>query len=173
MIQPGVWDAPATVHEYHTGWARLHTMSVVCAEIQIAAEPNRVWQLLCDPDRLGDWVTIHRGLRQVSDRPLKQGSTLEQALILRGAPFHVKWTVTELSKPHRLAWEGRGPARSKAVTSYELRARDGGTHFSYRNEFKVPLGPVGAAASRALVGGVSQREADKSLKRLKGLLEPR
>lgn len=146
-------------------------MSFVCAEIQIAAEPGRVWALVCDPDRLGDWVTIHRGVRKVSDRPLKQGSTLEQALTLRGAPFNVKWTVTELSEARRLAWEGRGPARSRAVTSYELSPRDGGTRFSYRNEFKAPLGPLGAAASRALVGSVSQREADKSLGRLKRLLE--
>jgi len=138
-------------------------MSIVCAEIEIAAEPHRVWQLVCDPDRLGDWVTIHRGLRQAS--------TLEQALTLRGAHLNVKWRVTELSEPHRLAWEGRGPARSKALTSYELRARNGGTSFSYRNEFKAPLGPLGAAASRALVGGFPQREADKSLKRLKALLE--
>lgn len=146
-------------------------MSIVCAEIEIAAEPERVWQLVCDPERLGDWVTIHRGLRKASDRPLKKGSTLEQALVLRGAHLNVKWTVTELSQPHRLAWEGRGPARSKAVTSYELSARGGGTSFSYRNEFKAPLGPLGALASRALVGGVPQREADKSLKRLKALLE--
>ncbi len=146
-------------------------MSLVCAEIEIAAAPGRVWQLVCDPDRLGDWVTIHRDLRKASDRPLKEGSTLEQALSLRGAHFNVKWTVTELSEPNRLAWEGRGPARSKAVTSYELSARNGGTSFSYRNEFKAPLGPLGAAASRALVGGIPQREADKSLKRLKALLE--
>lgn len=146
-------------------------MSEVSAQIQIDAAPEDVWAVLMDPDRLGDWVTIHRELAKVSDRPLQQGSTLEQTLCLRKVKFKVKWEVTEL-EPERLArWEGRGPARSQARTAYRLAATDGGTRFDYGNEFRAPLGPFGAAASRALTGGVPQREAKASLKRLKALLE--
>ncbi|MGI8512503.1 MAG: hypothetical protein ACR2NH_07725, partial [Solirubrobacteraceae bacterium] len=65
-----------------------------------------------------------------------------------------------------------GPARSKARTAYRLSADgNGGTRFDYENEFKAPLGPLGAAASRALVGGLPAREAKASLQRLKALLE--
>jgi hypothetical protein len=32
-------------------------------------------------------------------------------------------------------WKGKGPARSRAETEYRLEAVDGGTRFSYRNEF--------------------------------------
>ena len=57
---------------------------------------------------------------------------------------------------------------------YRLVSRDGGgTCFEYENEFKAPLGPLGAAASRALMGGLPQREANASLQRLKALLEGR
>jgi len=52
-------------------------------------------------------------------------------------------------------------------------ARDGGTAFAYRNDFKAPLGPLGAVASRALVGGIPEREANRSLARLKELIERR
>ena len=48
---------------------------------------------------------------------------------------------------------------------------DGGTDFHYVNEFKAPMGPLGKAASRAWVGGLPKREADKSLAQLKRLLE--
>lgn len=138
---------------------------------KIDASPEEVWALVTDAGRLGDWVTIHRGVKKVSDTPLKEGSTLEQRLCLRGVSFTVKWEVQELEEPRLLVFEGRGPARSKAITRYELSKSDGGTRFDYLNEFKTPMGPLGSAASRVLVGGVSEREAKASLRKLKELLD--
>jgi uncharacterized protein YndB with AHSA1/START domain len=147
-------------------------MKRVSASIDIDAPPERVWEVVMDPDRLKDWVTIHRRLGKVSDAPLKDGSTLEQTLHLRGVSVKVRWTVEEARAPERAVWEGRGPARATAHTIYSLAANgNGGTHFEYVNEFKPPLGPVGAAANRVLMGGVPQREADRTLRRLKELVE--
>lgn len=147
-------------------------MSKVSAEIEIDASPEQVWEVVMDPERLGDWVTIHREVDRVSDRPLKNGSTLRQELCLRHVNFHVRWTVDEAKTNERAVWEGKGPARSKAHTLYRLEPNgNGGTKFAYENEFKAPLGPLGAAASRALVGGVPQREANATLKNLKRLIE--
>jgi hypothetical protein len=98
---------------------------------------------------------------------------MDQTLCLRGANFKVHWTLTEHDPPNRATWEGRGPAGSYARTSYRL-AENGsgdGTHFEYENEFKAPGGFLGAAASKVLVGGVSEREARRSLQQLKALLE--
>ena len=124
-----------------------------------------------DPHRLGDWVTIHRRLADVSDSPLQTGSTLEQTLCIAHTNFKVRWTVTEIEAPRCAVWEGKGPMRSRATTAYRLQAADGGTRFRYENDFRTPGGPLGAAASRILVGGVSRREADRSLERLRQLLE--
>lgn len=125
-----------------------------------------------DPDRLDDWVTIHRRVGKVSDRPLRNGSTLEQTLCLRGLSVKVRWTVSEARAFELAVWEGRGPARAKAHTTYRLSPEGShGTRFDYEVEFKAPLGPIGAAASRALVGGVPQREADRTLARLRALFE--
>jgi uncharacterized protein YndB with AHSA1/START domain len=146
-------------------------MSRVRASIEIDAPPERVWDVVMDADRLGDWVTIHRGTEEASDRPLRDGSTVRQKLCLRGVNFHVRWTVEEARAPKLAVWEGRGPARSKAHTVYRLSPSDGGTRFDYENEFKAPLGPLGAAASRALVGGLPEREATDTLRRLKALIE--
>jgi carbon monoxide dehydrogenase subunit G len=147
-------------------------MSKVTATIDIDAPPEAVWKVVMDPERLGDWVTIHRDVEKVSDRPLKDGSKLEQKLCLRGVSFHVKWTVAESKEPELAVWNGKGPARSKAHTAYRLRPNgNGGTCFDYENEFKAPLGPLGAMASRALVGGLPQREANATLKALKKLVE--
>ena len=59
-----------------------------------------------------------------------------------------------------------------AEIEYRLAPGDGGgTRFDYRNEFRPPLGSLGSLASRALVRGLPQREADASLARLKALVE--
>jgi carbon monoxide dehydrogenase subunit G len=147
-------------------------LSRVNASIDIDAPPERVWEVVMDPKRLGDWVTIHRDVEEISDRPLKDGSTLRQKLCLRGVNFHVRWTVAESKVPELAVWDGKGPARSKAHTSYRLQPNgNGGTRFDYENEFKAPLGPLGSVASRALVGGLPKREADSTLRKLKALVE--
>jgi uncharacterized protein YndB with AHSA1/START domain len=144
----------------------------VSTTIDIDAPPEQVWAVAMDPDRLGEWVTIHRKLGEVSDRPLRRGSTIEQSFSLRGAHFKVHWTVTELEEGKSVTWEGEGPVRSRACTSYELSPDgNGGTRFVYENDFSTPGGPLGAAAARALVGGVSRREAEKTLRKLKALVE--
>jgi hypothetical protein len=131
-----------------------------------------VYDAMLDPARLKDWVTIHRRINRSDDGAPKEGYEMEQTLCVRGANFKVRWTLTEADKPDTATWEGRGPAHSYARTSYHLSARDGGgTRFDYENEFKAPGGFLGAAASRALMGGVPEREARKSLARLKDLLE--
>lgn len=146
-------------------------MGTVSTSIEIAASPQEVWDVIMDPKRLDDWVTIHRRLGDVSDDPLTDGSTMEQTLCLRGANFKVNWTVTEYDTPHLAVMEGKGPARSLALIRDTLTPVKGGTRFDYVNEFKAPMGPLGAMASRVLVGGVSEREANSSLKRLKSLFE--
>ncbi len=147
-------------------------MSEVREEIDIAAPPEKVWALVMDPHRLGDWVTIHRKLIKHSDGEPAVGATMEQGMCLRGANFKVKWELVACRAPLHAEWHGRGPARSHAETEYTLAENgDGGTRFSYRNEFSAPLGPLGAAASKVLVGGLPHKEAVKSLQNLKSLLE--
>jgi uncharacterized protein YndB with AHSA1/START domain len=146
-------------------------MTVVRTAIDVAASPERVWEIVMDPNRLGDWVTIHKAIRDVPPLPLRRGATFEQTLHLRGAPLHVGWSVVDLDPPRRAVWSGRGPAHSHAEIVYELTAIDGGTRFEYQNEFRAPGGPLGAVAGRVLVGGLSHREAQRSLQRLKALLE--
>src|ERR1044071_4555341 len=134
-------------------------MTRVHCAIAIAAPPARVWEVVMDPRRLGDWVTIHRRVGEAPDK-LRSGSTFEQTLNLRGAPLHGVWAVAAVDPPRRAEWEGQGPAHSRASIVYELRGDgESGTIFDYTNEFRPPGGALGAVAGRVLVGGLSQREA--------------
>jgi uncharacterized membrane protein len=147
-------------------------MTLVTASIEIDAPREAVYDLVLDPTRLDEWVTIHRRVNSRDAGKPSEGFEMDQTLCLRGANFKVHWTLTEADRPDRVTWEGRGPAHSYARTSYGLREVDGGkTRFEYENEFKAPGGIFGAAASRMLIGGVPEREAKRSLQRLKALLE--
>jgi uncharacterized protein YndB with AHSA1/START domain len=147
-------------------------MSTVTASIEIAASQAEVWDVVMDPRRLGDWVTIHRKLRDSDEGAPRVGYRMDQQIHLRGVSVDVHWTLVECVPSIRAVWEGRGPARSRARTEYELHPTStGSTRFNYRNEFHPPLGPLGALAGRALVGGMPEREAIRTLDRLRSLLE--
>jgi uncharacterized membrane protein len=147
-------------------------VTLVTASIEIDAPREKVYDLVLDPARLDEWVTIHRRVNSRDAGAPREGYEMNQTLHLRGANFKVSWMLTEAERPDRATWEGRGPAHSYARTSYDLRELDGDrTRFDYENEFKAPGGFLGAAASRMLIGGVPEREATRSLERLKALLE--
>jgi carbon monoxide dehydrogenase subunit G len=146
-------------------------MSVVTASTQIAAPPRDVWDTVMDPAQLDKWVTIHRKLLRADEGPPRVGFEMDQQLHMRGVNIDVHWTLTEC-RPRELAeWEGRGPARSRARTRYDLSPANDGTHFDYRNEFHAPLGVFGAIVSRALVGELAAREAARTLAQLRAYVE--
>jgi uncharacterized protein YndB with AHSA1/START domain len=147
-------------------------MSTVNAKIEIHAAIERVWETVMDPTRLGDWVTIHKSVRDVSESPLRKGATMDQSMVVRGVTFRVHWTLVAVNSPNQAQWEGSGPAHSRALIRYALTStEDGGTVFEYTNEFHPPGGRIGNVASRVIVGATSERETKNSLSRLKALLE--
>ena len=137
--------------------------------MQLDAEPNAVRQVVMDPERLGDWVSIHQHLEDSPNGQLRKGSVLTQCLKLAGRKFKVTWKVTE-NTPEKVVWEGKGPMRTTAKVVYEFEAKDGGTCFNYLNEYNLPGGAVGRMAGPA-VKRVTGGELNKSLKNLKAIVE--
>lgn len=147
----------------------------VRTSIEIAAPAAEVFALALDPDRLHEWVTIHRGIDEHTMRGAPRvGDRMRQRLSLRGAPLKVEWELVRCEIPTHAEWHGKGPARSRAETEYRFTETEPGvTRFDYRNVFRPPMGPLGGVAARALVGGLPAREAESSIARLKALLENR
>jgi carbon monoxide dehydrogenase subunit G len=145
-------------------------MSKLKRDIEIKASPDEVWDVLMDPQHLGDWVTIQDGLEEAPRGDLEKGSTLVQRCKVAGQRFNLRWTVVEAEKPERAVWEGKGPLGTKATVIYELAQNGGGTHFNYTNEYTLPGGFAGRLGGAAVMGA-SGHEANKTLKRLKKLVE--
>jgi carbon monoxide dehydrogenase subunit G len=138
--------------------------------IEINAPAKEVYDVVMDPSRLSDWVTIHDHLEDAPNGQLKRGSKLTQSLKLAGRRFKVRWTVVENDPCRRVAWEGRGPVGSHAQVVYTFDENGQGTRFSYMNKYDLPGGVVGRVAGRA-VSRVTEKELDGSLRRLKSLVE--
>ena len=143
----------------------------VSESIVLPAAPERVWEMVMDPGRLGEWVTTHVSVDADSDGPVVEGDCFRQRLKLSGKAFDVDWKVVEASAPDVALWRGDGPAGSVAEVSYRLEPADGGTRFEYENSFALPGGVLGKLAGGAFVAGVGRREARRSLENLRRLVE--
>lgn len=137
---------------------------------EVAAPPKRLYDVIMDPSRLEDWVTIHHRLESAPPPPLREGSELTQWLKLAGKKFKVQWKVVENEPCKRVIWEGRGPVASRARVEYRLKPNGDGTDFFYLNEYDLPGGPLGRFAGKA-VARVTQKELEGSLRKLKSLVE--
>jgi carbon monoxide dehydrogenase subunit G len=147
-------------------------MSKVEHTITINAPIGAVWDKVMDPQNYGEWVTIHRAVKNMSGNLERKGATMDQVMHMRGLSFTVHWMLTDVDPPHRAEWNGRGPAGSTARITYALSAQgDDATRFEYTNEFNTPGGRLGSIATRVIVGDASDREAKISLEKLKRLLE--
>jgi carbon monoxide dehydrogenase subunit G len=146
-------------------------MSTVHAQIQISAPPETVWDTIMDPNRLGEWVTIHRSVQLRSADPRSEGAKMDQVLHILGVSFKVHWTLEHVTAAREAEWHGKGPALSRAMIRYRLKRSDAGTTFDYFNDFHIPGGVVGNAASRMIVGRLPEHEAQDSLARLKRVIE--
>jgi carbon monoxide dehydrogenase subunit G len=137
---------------------------------EIGASPEEVYEVVMDPRRLEEWVTIHDHLEHAPDGALREGSELTQCLKLAGRKFRVRWRVVEDDCPRRVVWEGKGPMRSKALVVYEFEPNGNSTRFSYTNQYDLPGGALGRLAGRS-VSKLTARETDATLERLKQLME--
>lgn len=139
-------------------------------EAELAASADAVFDVLMDPSRLDEWVSIHEQLEE-APAELTEGATMTQRLKVAGQRFTVRWTVTEVERPDRAVWEGRGPAGTSARVVYRLTpGAEGGTCFNYVNEYELPGGAAGRLAGRA-VSAAAGREVARSIERLRALVE--
>lgn len=145
--------------------------SSVRETIELEAAPERVWELLMDPRRLGEWVSAHRKLDELPRLPLESGDRFRQKLGIGPVSFWVEWSVVEARAPELARWRGDGPGNSRAVVTYRLTAAGDGTRFEYENDYEPPGGRLGHAAKRVVNAAAGHREARKSLRRLAAVLD--
>jgi len=136
---------------------------------EFAAAPQRVWAVLTDLDRIGEWVEEHRGFPDGAPDALAEGVRYKQTLAAAGRDVDLEWTVVDHDEPRSLAFDGEGPGGSTATLRYELSEAGGGTHMVYKTSFELPGGPLGSVVGKLAAPG--EDDARETLERLRALVE--
>lgn len=139
-------------------------MSRFTYSIHVDAAPERVFDVLTDPQRIPEW---HPGVEvEGVSGPFTVGSTLTIVGTMLGRRRAFPRIVTVYDRPRRFAMEGPGGGLNATLVA----AADG-TDLTTEEEFAMPLGRVGEWAGGLLFGRSMRGEIDRSIRRLKALVE--
>jgi uncharacterized protein YndB with AHSA1/START domain len=124
----------------------------VTQTVDIAATPERVWQVIVDVERWPTWTDSVRAARLLDGPPLAEGSRVE----LRQPRLPTtEWVVIELVDGESFTWSARGPG-VVSVASHRLEPADGGTRvrleFSQQGPLSRALDVLAGAMVRRYVG---------------------
>ena len=137
---------------------------------QIAAPPERVWQIIADLEGGRHWMADVRSLEIIGDRKSGAGTVLKVTSELFGLPV-IKdvMEITTWDPPSELGVLHRG--RFSGTGAFRLQAREGGTLFIWREDFEPPLGQLGELAHSLAVRPHLERVFRRSLANLKWVAE--
>jgi hypothetical protein len=136
------------------------------ASVVVGAPPDRIFDLLCTPERLPEWnVSVERARRAVPGEPVGKGSRAIFCGRLLGQELESETEVVGFEPPRLFATRAiRGP---RLTTRFELATIGDGTRVDVDVSGDVPGGAIGAR----LAEGFLRKELSVSLKRLRALGE--
>lgn len=149
------------------------TRDIMEKSIEINAPPEKIWALLAW-DRLNEWDEGYRKNLKSIEYTSKVSSLEDKYRV--GATAHLtlkqyesELEITESIPKEKLTFQSKGK-RMNAIMTYLLEPITGGTQFSYRVDYEIPMGILGRALSRMLKGS-GERDLETSLANLKRILE--
>ena len=141
--------------------------------IEIKASPKQVWELLAW-DRVQEWEEGYRKNLKSIDYTSKISSLEDK--YRSGTTAHVTLKhgesdleITESIQNEKITFQSKGGGLN-AIIKYLLEPVEGGTKFTYRVDYEIPMGILGRALSRMFKGS-GERDLEKSLENLKSIVE--
>ena len=145
-------------------------MTRIERSVEVPGSPDRVFALLTDLERLPEWATIVVDTRDVSDHPLRAGSTFRQTVRVLGQEIDSDWKVVALEHPELVSYEATGAGGARLTMTQRLSAADGDTRVDLEIDYELPGGLIGTAIDRTYFEPHNEREAERSLENLRALL---
>ncbi len=136
------------------------------ASVLVRAPADRVFELVCAPERLPEWnVSVESARRAIPGEPVCLGSRAIFCGRLLGQPLESETEVVEFEPPRVFGTRAvRGPRLS---TRFEIVPSGAATHVQVHVSGEVPGGALG----ERLAEGFLRRELAASLERLRTLSE--
>lgn len=137
---------------------------------RIAAPPHAVWDVIADLEHQTAWMVDVRRLEIVSPQRQGAGTLLHVTSELFGLPV-VKdvMLITAWDPPRRMGVEHRG--QFHGTGQFVLEPADGGTLFTWTEDFRPPFGALGEAVFALVVRRHLLRVFARSMENVRRLAE--
>jgi uncharacterized protein YndB with AHSA1/START domain len=139
--------------------------------IEIKAPREKIWEMLAF-DRLPEWNEEYGDVKYTSEvrNPEDKYSVGARSHTnIKGAGA-IDFEITESLENQEMTFRMLGKRANHTVVTYVLESADEGTKFVYEMTFKLPWGIFGTLLDK-LGKGMLEKEAEKSLEKLKSILE--
>lgn len=146
-------------------------MTRIERSMEIRRPPDEVFEVLRDASSLARWVTILVETRDAPRQPIEPGDSFEQTVRILGAQLDSRWKVDGIRAPSEIRYEATVVVELPVSMVQRVRSSEGGSTVDLEVDYELPGGLVGDVLDRAFVKRRTQRDADRSLRRLKHLLE--
>jgi carbon monoxide dehydrogenase subunit G len=135
--------------------------------VEFAAAPEKVWAVVADPARFGDWLNMHKSWKGDVPTEFSKGAQVTAVVSLLNMPNTITWTVEEYEPPKAVRLTGTGMAGVKVAITLDVEPLGAGTAMSITAEFEgqMIVGAIGQAVEKA-----GRQELDESMAKLAELV---
>ena len=138
---------------------------------EVRASPERVWEMLAF-DKAKEWMEGWKSVEYTSDirTPEDKYRVGASAHITE----HVKYDyeITESLKNEKIVWHSAGSrAKPDMTMSHTLKPTETGTVVTTVFDYTSPFGVLGRIVDKAGGQRIAEKDTEKSLENLKGILE--
>jgi carbon monoxide dehydrogenase subunit G len=146
-------------------------MAKVRREIEIAAPPERVWEVLIDPERLPQYNVTIVEVHDPTGRLDQVGSAYDAISKVYGRRIEGRWEVTEVTPLRRIVQRGSGAGGASATVNGTIEPSGAGTRAAVEVDYQLPAGFLGEVANRLFIERSVERDVRHTLENLKELVE--
>lgn len=143
-------------------------MTRIEESIEVRAPIERVFAAITDPRRAPEWNPGIVEVRDVSDRPVRQGTTWRQTMMVMGRLMTFTCFVEQYQPPRHGVLSIEGDQGGQVVSRCEPVPN--GTRVIQTFDFTLPGGKLGGLAG-GLVANKLKGELTASLKRMRDTVE--
>jgi uncharacterized protein YndB with AHSA1/START domain len=129
--------------------------------VEFAAAPEKVWGVVSDPSRFGDWLGMHKAWKGDVPAEFTKGSQVTAIVSLLNMPNTITWTVDEYDPPKSVRLSGTGMAGVKVAITLEVAPSGTGTAMTIIAEFEgqMIVGAIGQAVEKAGIQELTESTA--------------
>jgi len=146
-------------------------MSTICRDTLVQCPPNRVFAVLANVERLGEFSDMTVAVRNGPQRPALVGDHFEQVVKVLGIEIETKWEVMEVVPDHLIRFEGHSAGDGRATLTHRVVPEGTGSRVTFDVEYDPPLGILGDIADKLVFERRHEHEAEQLLARLRELCE--